>query len=122
MHLFPPSNLGTWTTVSSCHIVAAQVAFAKLRQAFAEGVAKNNPNIQTLETRAPEVWKGLGVWHASDIWSLGVSVRPILLHFHPFRSFLMLIVGSLAYVTHLVRPPQQNHRRPQDGLVSRQNN
>ena len=81
-------------------------AFAKLRQAFAEGVAKNNPNAQTHETRAPEVWKGLGVWHVSDIWSLGVSVRLVWLSFCLSRSFLTLIAGSLAYVAHFVRPPR----------------
>ncbi|KAL8900180.1 MAG: hypothetical protein Q9207_005816 [Kuettlingeria erythrocarpa] len=29
--------------------------------------------IQSLECRAPEVWRGLGVWHSSDVWSLGVT-------------------------------------------------
>ncbi|KFZ04104.1 hypothetical protein V502_10405 [Pseudogymnoascus sp. VKM F-4520 (FW-2644)] len=29
---------------------------------------------QTLETRAPEVWKGLGAWPASDVWSVGVTL------------------------------------------------
>ncbi|PGH23516.1 serine/threonine protein kinase [Polytolypa hystricis UAMH7299] len=27
-----------------------------------------------LETRAPEVWYGLGVWPTSDVWSLGVTL------------------------------------------------
>ena len=31
--------------------------------------------IQSLPYRAPEVWRGLGCWHSSDIWSLGVTVR-----------------------------------------------
>ncbi len=30
--------------------------------------------IQSLECRAPEVWRGLGVWPSSDVWSLGVTV------------------------------------------------
>ncbi|OBT91281.1 hypothetical protein VE02_00377 [Pseudogymnoascus sp. 03VT05] len=29
---------------------------------------------QTLETRAPEVWKGLGAWPSSDVWSVGVTL------------------------------------------------
>lgn len=30
--------------------------------------------VQSLPTRAPEVWRGLGCWHSSDVWSLGVTV------------------------------------------------
>ncbi|KAF7866775.1 hypothetical protein EAF04_005617 [Stromatinia cepivora] len=30
--------------------------------------------LQSLETRAPEVWRGLGCWPASDVWSLGVTL------------------------------------------------
>ena len=41
-----------------------------------EGV--KDPNAQTLETRAPEVWQGLGVWPTSDVWSLGITVRVYL--------------------------------------------
>lgn len=29
---------------------------------------------QSLPTRAPEVWQGLGCWHSSDVWSFGVTV------------------------------------------------
>ncbi|KAJ3558594.1 hypothetical protein NPX13_g9676 [Xylaria arbuscula] len=29
---------------------------------------------QSLPCRAPEVWRGLGVYHSSDIWSLGVTL------------------------------------------------
>ena len=29
---------------------------------------------QSLPCRAPEVWRGLGCFHASDVWSLGVTV------------------------------------------------
>lgn len=32
--------------------------------------------LQSLQTRAPEVWKGLGCLYASDVWSLGVTVSP----------------------------------------------
>ena len=34
----------------------------------------NKYRIQPLECRAPEVWRGLGCWPSSDIWSLGVTV------------------------------------------------
>jgi len=30
--------------------------------------------LQGLAIRAPEVWRGLGVWPASDVWSLGVTM------------------------------------------------
>lgn len=33
--------------------------------------------VQSLSTRAPEVWRGLGCWHSSDVWSLGVTVSRI---------------------------------------------
>ncbi len=33
--------------------------------------------VQSLPTRAPEVWRGLGCWHSSDVWSLGVTVSPL---------------------------------------------
>ena len=35
--------------------------------------------LQSLECRAPEVWRGLGVWHSSDVWSFGIQyVEPLL--------------------------------------------
>ena len=34
----------------------------------------NKYRIQSIECRAPEVWRGLGCWPSSDIWSLGVTV------------------------------------------------
>ncbi|KAF3491895.1 uncharacterized protein GIQ15_01412 [Arthroderma uncinatum] len=49
------------------------VKLGDLDNAFSEGVAKNYQGAQTHETRAPEVWRGLGVWHSSDVWSLGVT-------------------------------------------------
>ena len=33
--------------------------------------------VQSLQTRAPEVWRGLGCWHSSDVWSLGVTVSRV---------------------------------------------
>ncbi|GIK02900.1 hypothetical protein Aspvir_006963 [Aspergillus viridinutans] len=36
----------------------------------------NKIRVQSLPTRAPEVWQGLGCFHSSDVWSFGVT-RPI---------------------------------------------
>lgn len=36
--------------------------------------------LQSLECRAPEVWRGLGVWHSSDVWSFGVTLTHWLSH------------------------------------------
>lgn len=34
----------------------------------------DDTRIQSLPTRAPEVWRGLGCFHSSDVWSLGATV------------------------------------------------
>lgn len=34
----------------------------------------NKYPIQPIACKAPEVWRGLGCWRSSDIWSLGVTV------------------------------------------------
>lgn len=44
--------------------------------------------LQGLVIRAPEVWRGLGVWPASDVWSLGVTVYFIL------QGLLLLLINS----------------------------
>ncbi|KAL8935218.1 MAG: hypothetical protein Q9211_004817 [Gyalolechia sp. 1 TL-2023] len=36
--------------------------------------------LQCLECRAPEVWRGLGVWHSSDVWSFGITLVHWLSH------------------------------------------
>ncbi len=33
--------------------------------------------LQSLPTRAPEVWRGFGCWQSSDVWSVGVTVSHI---------------------------------------------
>jgi serine/threonine protein kinase len=35
----------------------------------------NGQRLQSLPCRAPEVWMNKGVYHALDIWSLGITVR-----------------------------------------------
>jgi serine/threonine protein kinase len=44
-----------------------------------EGVKQKR--LQSLPCRAPEVWMGLGVHHASDVWSLGITVRSNMSYF-----------------------------------------
>jgi len=38
--------------------------------------------VQSLPCRAPEVWRGLGCQHCSDVWSLGVTVSCLIPQFH----------------------------------------
>lgn len=33
--------------------------------------------LQGLYVRAPEVWRGVGLFPSADIWSLGVTVCPV---------------------------------------------
>ncbi len=44
----------------------------------------NKQRLQCLPCRAPEVWQGLGCFHASDVWSVGVTVSYI---HHPLFQF-----------------------------------
>ncbi|KAM5437511.1 hypothetical protein McanMca71_000876 [Microsporum canis] len=85
------------------------VKLGDLDNAFSEGVAKNNPSAQTHETRAPEVWKGLGVWHSSDMWSLGVTITHWLMSGTLFGPHDKIIEGNhtawcLAKIHRLVGP------------------
>ncbi|OBT54029.1 hypothetical protein VE04_03551 [Pseudogymnoascus sp. 24MN13] len=61
------------------------VRVSDLDQAFMEGVKGGEGECpQTLETRAPEVWKGLGAWPSSDVWSVGVTLVHWLMSKTPF--------------------------------------
>ncbi|KLJ05802.1 hypothetical protein EMPG_09321 [Blastomyces silverae] len=60
--------------LSDLEALIPTVKLGDLDNAFSEGAAKNYQGAQTHETRAPEVWRGVGVWHSSDIWSLGVTI------------------------------------------------
>ncbi|PGH36195.1 serine/threonine protein kinase [[Emmonsia] crescens] len=73
------------------------------------GVGKNNQVAQTNETRAPEVWQGLGVWHPSDIWSLGVTLTHWLISGGLFGPTDKIVRGHqtawcLAKITRLIGP------------------
>ncbi|KAK2784853.1 hypothetical protein FQN53_008186 [Emmonsiellopsis sp. PD_33] len=86
-----------------------RVKLGDLDNAFTEGVAKNNQAAQTNETRAPEVWQGLGVWHPSDIWSLGVTLTHWLISGGLFGPSDKIIKGyqtawCLAKITRLIGP------------------
>lgn len=37
----------------------------------------NNQRLQSLPCRTPEVWQGIGCFHSSDVWSVGVTVSYI---------------------------------------------
>ncbi len=47
--------------------------------------------LQSIECRAPEVWRGLGCWPSSDVWSLGVTVSTHILNLRP------QLIGQLAH-------------------------
>ncbi|KAK2836889.1 hypothetical protein FQN49_006622 [Arthroderma sp. PD_2] len=85
------------------------VKLGDLDNAFSEGIAMNNPGAQSDETRAPEVWKGLGVWHSSDMWSLGVTITHCLMSDTLFGPWDKVIEGNhtawcLAKIHRLVGP------------------
>ncbi|EFR00864.1 CMGC protein kinase [Nannizzia gypsea CBS 118893] len=89
-------------------ILEALVVFHQMKGVHT-GVAKNNPGAQTDETRAPEVWRGLGIWHSSDMWSLGVTITHWLMSGTLFGSRDKSIEGNkaawcLAKITRLLGP------------------
>jgi hypothetical protein len=49
------------TTCSALIVIVLQEGYDKIR-------------VQSLPTRGPEVWRGLGCWYSSDVWSFGVTV------------------------------------------------
>ena len=63
-----PNNI----LLSKVEGLAPSVKVGDLGCVVSEGF--NDVRIQSLETRAPEVWQGRGCWHTSDVWSLGVSL------------------------------------------------
>ncbi|KAF7510529.1 hypothetical protein GJ744_006375 [Endocarpon pusillum] len=65
--------------------------------------------LQSFECRAPEVWRGLGVWHSSDVWSFGVTLAHWLSHstiFGPRDKFIggMTEAWCIAKIRRLVGP------------------
>lgn len=95
-------------------LVGRGIIFLTISKVLSEGVAKNNPGAQTDETRDPEVWKGLGVWHPSDIWSLGVAVRfapltPTL--WNPALLTFRIVDDALVNVADYFQSPRQSIRR-----------
>lgn len=67
--------------------------------------------LQSLETRAPEVWRGLGCWPASDVWSLGVTLAHWLCGTPIFGPKDKMVQGlteawCIAKIQRLVRPVQ----------------
>ncbi|OBT99172.1 hypothetical protein VE01_02621 [Pseudogymnoascus verrucosus] len=58
--------------ISNLNSPVPVVKLADLGMVTPEGF--NSQRLQSLPCRAPEVWKNQGVSHASDIWSLGVTL------------------------------------------------
>ncbi|KFY71110.1 hypothetical protein V499_08685 [Pseudogymnoascus sp. VKM F-103] len=63
-----PNNI----LISNLNSPVPVVKLADLGMVTPEGF--NSQRLQSLPCRAPEVWKNQGVSHASDIWSLGVTL------------------------------------------------
>ncbi|KFY46931.1 hypothetical protein V495_02161 [Pseudogymnoascus sp. VKM F-4514 (FW-929)] len=84
-----------------------------LKSPFMEGV--NGEQAMTLETRAPEVWKGLGVWPTSDVWSVGITVGL------PVHTFLLSLTWHLARALADVQNPlwarRENNQGPHRRVV-----
>ncbi|KAJ8064986.1 hypothetical protein OCU04_007290 [Sclerotinia nivalis] len=65
--------------------------------------------VQSLETCAPEVWRGIGCWHSSDVWSLGVTLVHWLCPFLLFGAKDKMIQGHteawcIAKIQRLIGP------------------
>lgn len=56
----------------------------------------DDKRIQSLPTRAPEVWRGLGCFHSSDVWSLGATVI-LSLQTKPHYGLWNLTTTKLTY-------------------------
>ena len=85
--------------LSGFETTTASVKVGDLGNLLGEGI--DSVRLQGHAIRAPEVWKGHGCWPASDVWSLGVTVRMSLQHFSVF-TVEKIIDGSLAcYQAHL---------------------
>ncbi|KFY91239.1 hypothetical protein V498_05559 [Pseudogymnoascus sp. VKM F-4517 (FW-2822)] len=63
-----PNNILLSNVNSTCPIVKVGDLGNMLREGY------DDTRIQSLPTRAPEVWRGLGCFHSSDVWSLGTTV------------------------------------------------
>lgn len=70
---------GTHTDINPNNVLISDIETSKpvvkvgdLGNLCGEGI--DSVRLQGLAIRAPEVWRGLGVWPASDVWSLGVTV------------------------------------------------
>jgi len=59
--------------LSGLETTTPSVKVGDLGNLLGEGI--DSVRLQGHAIRAPEVWKGYGCWSASDVWSLGVTVR-----------------------------------------------
>lgn len=70
--------------------------------------------VQSLPTRAPEVWRGLGCWHSSDVWSVGVTVSRIT----SITTLADCEVGTLVVSIYYFWGQGQDSRRTYRSVVS----
>ena len=90
----PSSKFPIWVSV---RIISSSIIghTDKTRCTTACEAGYNKWPLQPLAMRAPEVFTGRGIFHASDVWSTGATVRPLsifLTHapFFFYRSVLRL--------------------------------
>ncbi|ELQ32385.1 hypothetical protein M0657_009907 [Pyricularia oryzae] len=82
-----PNNILLSSTVTS----GGLIKICDLGVMMDEGYTKHR--LQSLPCRAPEVWKGQGVSHASEVWSVGVTLAHWLLGRAIFGADDKIIVG-----------------------------
>ncbi|OBT51065.1 hypothetical protein VE04_08597 [Pseudogymnoascus sp. 24MN13] len=63
-----PNNILLSNDNSACPVVKVGDLGNMLREGY------DDIRIQSLPTRDPEVWRGLGCFHSSDVWSLGATL------------------------------------------------
>ncbi|KAI1130452.1 kinase-like domain-containing protein [Nemania abortiva] len=92
------------------------VKVADLGMLISEGPKEKR--LQCIPCRAPEVWKGLGVFHSSDIWSVGVTLAHWLRQATIFGASDKIIEGlteawCIAKLHLLVGPMGEYHGSPE---------
>ncbi|KAI3328838.1 kinase-like domain-containing protein [Ustulina deusta] len=107
-----PNNI----LISAIEVDTPKVKVADLGMLIPEG--PKEMRLQCLPCRAPEVWKGLGVFHSSDIWSVGVTLAHWLRQATIFGASDKIIEGlteawCIAKIHLLVGPLGEYHGSPE---------
>lgn len=87
--------------ISGLDTSSPTVKVADLGMLLEQGI--DHIRLQGLAIRAPEVWRGLGCWPVSDVWSLGVTVKNSSLPLSPFSVLLIYIADQLQMVHWLTK-------------------